>query len=98
MACYQPSKAQLHLPMCPLLQTVPQLLWICSPKQSFFLHEWQKTLGLLSLKGTLVLVSQCKILKDAKEGNRTVKEIFEKDKKCVALQKKRMVQELERTA
>lgn len=84
--------------MCPLLQTVPQLLWICSPKQLFFLHEWQKPLGLLSLKGTFVLISQCKILKDAKEGNRTVKEVFEKDEGCVALQKKSIVQELEWTA
>lgn len=89
MACYQPSKTQLHLTMRPLLETVPQLLWICSSKQSFFLHEWQKSLGLLSLKGTPVLNSQCKILEDAKEGIRTVKEVFEKDKGCVALQKKK---------
>jgi len=66
--------------VCPFLETVLQSLWIHSPKQSFFLYEWHKSLGLLSLKGTLVLIPPCKFLTDAKERNRMVKEVFEKDK------------------
>lgn len=74
--------------MCPFLETVLQSLWIHSPKQSFFFYEWHKSLGLLSLRGTLVLIPLCKLLMDAKEGNRVVKEVLEKDEGGFALKKK----------
>lgn len=74
--------------MCPFLETVLQSRWIHSPKQLFFLYEWHKSLGLLSLKGTRVLIPPCKLLTDAKEGNRAVKEVFEKNKGEFAVKKK----------
>lgn len=56
-------------------------------------------LGLLSLKGTLVLILSCKHLTDVQEGNRMVQEVFEKDKggfalsKCKFVEKRRSVSE-----
>lgn len=81
--------------MCPFLETVLQSPWIHSPKQSFFLYEWHKSSGLLSLKGALVLIPPCKLLMDAKEGNRMVKEVFEKDKGGLALRKKQHLEKKE---
>lgn len=45
------------------------------------------SLGLLSLKGTLVIIPLCKHLTDVQEGNRMVQEVFEKDKGGFALSK-----------
>lgn len=57
------------------------------------------SLGLLSLKGTLVLIPSCKLLTDAQEGSRMVQEVFKKDKigfvlsKCKFGEKRRSMSE-----
>lgn len=72
---------------CPR-ERVLHSLWIHSPKQYFFFMS----LGLLSLKGTLVLIPPCKHLTDVQEGNRMVQEVFEKDKEGFALSKCKFVE------
>lgn len=57
------------------------------------------SLGLLSLKGTLVLIPSFKLLTDAQEGNRMIQEVFKKDKvgfaisKCKFGEKRRSISE-----